>query len=165
VAGRSALIRDARLLAETGQSPALAEVLAGTGTIRPVDVTVAADKGDPAARALLQRSARLLGNSLATLVSVFNPDLVVLGGGMARARAHLIAAMREAIYRRALPSATQDLRIEPSAVDMEIAGVIGAVQFAVDRIFAPDHLARWLDHRSPAGRPDVAGSDPLAATA
>ena len=116
-------------------------------------------------KALLQRSARLLGNTLATLVSVFNPDLVILGGGMARASSHLIAAIREAIYRRALPSATQDLRIEPSAVDMEIAGVIGAVQFAVDQVFAPEHLPLWLDHRSPAGLPEVAGSGRLAATA
>ena len=122
----AALVRDGRLLAETGQSPALAAVLAVTGTIRPIDITLAADKGDPAAQALLHRSARLLGNSLATLVSVFNPDLVILGGGMARARAHLIDTIREAIYRRALPAATQGLRIEPSAVDMEIAGVIGA---------------------------------------
>lgn len=165
VAGRAALVRDGRLLAETGQSPALAGVLAHTGSIRPMDVTMAADRGDPAARALLQRSARLLGDSLATLVSVFNPDLVILGGGMARASAHLIAAIREAIYRRALPSATQDLRIEPSAVDMEIAGVIGAVQFAVDQIFAPEHLSLWLDHRSPAGRPEVARSGRLAAIA
>ena len=156
VAGRTALVRDGRLLAETGQIPALAEVLARTGTIRPIDITVAADKGDAAARALLHRSAQLLGNGLAALVSVFNPDLVVLGGGMARAREHLIAAIREAIYRRALPAATQDLRIEPSAVDMEVAGLIGAVQFAIDEIFAPDHLPQWLDQRSPAGRPDVA---------
>jgi predicted NBD/HSP70 family sugar kinase len=165
VAGRAALVRDGRLLAETGQSPALAAILAANGIIRPVDVTVAADKGDPAAKALLHRSARVLGNSLATLVSVFNPDLVILGGGMARARAHLIAAIREAIYSRALPSATQDLRIEPSAVDMEVAGVIGAVQFAVDQVFSPEHLPLWLDHRSPAGRPEVGGVVPLAATA
>jgi predicted NBD/HSP70 family sugar kinase len=165
VAGRAALVRDGRLLAETGQSPALAAVLAATGMLRPVDITIAADNEDPAARALLQRSARLLGNSLATLVSVFNPDLVILGGGMARARAHLIATIRETIYRRALPSATQDLRIEPSAVDMEIAGVIGAVQFAVDRIFAPEHLSLWLDRRSPAGGPEGAGFGGLAATA
>ena len=165
VAGRSALVRDGRLLAETGQSPALAAVLAATGVIRPVDVTQAADKGDPAAKALLQRSALLLGNSLATLVSVFNPDLVILGGGMARARAHLIAAIRETIYRRALPSATQDLKIEPSAVDMEIAGVIGAVQFAVDQVFAAEHLPRWLDSRSPAGMPEVAGALAYAASA
>ena len=99
---------------------------------------------------------RTLVQPLRQVVSVFNPDLVVLGGGMARAREHLIAAIREAIYRRALPAATQDLRIEPSAVDMEVAGLIGAVQFAIDEIFAPDHLPQWLDQRSPAGRPDVA---------
>ncbi len=165
VAGRAALVRDGRLLAEIGQSPALASVLARTGTIRPVDVTQAADQGDPAAQALLHRSALLLGSSLATLVNVFNPDLVILGGGMARASAHLIDAIREAIHRRALPAATHDLRIETSAVDMEIAGVIGAVQFAVDEVFSPDRLSAWLDHRSPSGRLDVPGSGPFAATA
>jgi hypothetical protein len=39
------------------------------------------------------------------------------------------------------------------------------VQFAVDEIFAPEHLPLWLDSRSPAGRPEVAGVDRLAATA
>jgi hypothetical protein len=48
---------------------------------------------------------------------------------------------------------------------MEIAGVIGAVQFAVDQVFAPEHLPLWLDGRSPAGRPEVARPGPLAATA
>jgi predicted NBD/HSP70 family sugar kinase len=137
VAGRAALVRDGRLLAEIGQSRMLASVLASTGTIRPVDITRAADKGDAAAQALLHRSALLLGSSLATLVNVFNPDLVILGGGMARASAHLIDAIRDAIHRRALPAATRDLRIATSAVDMEIAGMIGAVQFAVDEIFSP----------------------------
>jgi predicted NBD/HSP70 family sugar kinase len=158
VAGRSALVRDGRLLAETGQSPALAAALAEAGTLRPVDITLAADKGDPAAIALLHRSATFLGGSLATLVSVFNPDLVIIGGGMARARAHLIAAIRETIYRRALPAATHDLRIEPSAVDMEIAGLTGAVQFAIDEIFTPEQLGRWLDRRSPALQPDLVGA-------
>jgi predicted NBD/HSP70 family sugar kinase len=43
VAGRAALVRDGRLLAETGQSPALAAILAETGTLRPADITLAAD--------------------------------------------------------------------------------------------------------------------------
>ena len=34
--------------------------------------------------------------------------------------------------------------------------MIGAVQFAVDQVFAPEHLPLWLDRRSPAGRPEVA---------
>jgi predicted NBD/HSP70 family sugar kinase len=162
VAGRAALVRDGRLLAEIGQSRTLASVLAATGTIRPVDITQAADKGDPAAQALLHRCGQMFGSTLATLVDVFNPDLVVLGGGMARASAHLLDSIREGIHRRALPAATQGLRIEPSAVDMEVAGMIGAVQFAVDEIFSPDRLAVWLDHRTPVGRL-VAG--PLADTA
>ena len=163
VAGRAALVRDGRLLAEINQSPALASVLAATGTVRPVDITQAADQGDPAAQALLHRSAVLLGSSLATLVNVFNPDLVILGGGMARAGAHLIDTIREAILRRALPAATRDLRIETSAVDMEIAGMIGAVQFAVDEIFSPERLSSWLDDRTPVGRPELAGAARRAA--
>src|SRR3712207_7909100 len=85
VAGRAALVRDGRLLAEIGQSPALASVLARTGTIRPVDITRAADAGDPGARALFRRSAQLFGSALATLVNVFNPDLVIVGGEIGRA--------------------------------------------------------------------------------
>ncbi|MGY1602242.1 ROK family transcriptional regulator [Geodermatophilus sp. SYSU D00815] len=145
VAGGGALVRDGRLLAQTGQSPHLAAVLGSTGTVRPLDVTQAAAKGEPAARALLNRSAVVLGGSLATLVNVFNPDLVVVGGGIARARAHVLAAIREEIYRRSLPAATRDLRIEPSAVDQDIAGVTGAVQFALDELFSRDHLPTLLD--------------------
>ncbi|MGY1784358.1 ROK family transcriptional regulator [Geodermatophilus sp. SYSU D00698] len=148
VAGRAALVRDGRLLAETAQSPALAQVLARTGRIRPVDVTEAAGRGDAAARALLHRSATMIGRSLAILVNVFDPDLVVVGGGVARARAHVLAAIREEIYRLALPSATRDLRIEPSAFDQEIAGITGAVEFALGELFSPDHLPAVLDARS-----------------
>jgi predicted NBD/HSP70 family sugar kinase len=154
VAGGAALVRDGRLLAQTGQSPHLAGILAETGAIRPIDVTQAAEKGDPAARALLTRSAVVLGGSLATLVNVFNPDLVIVGGGIARARAHVLAAIREEIYRRSLPAATRDLRIEPSAVDQDIAGVTGAVQFALDELFSRDHLPVLL-----GAAPDQDGED------
>ncbi|SNS33382.1 Sugar kinase of the NBD/HSP70 family, may contain an N-terminal HTH domain [Geodermatophilus saharensis] len=151
VAGGGALVRDGRLLAETGQSPALARVLERTGRIRPSDVTGAAGSGDAAARALLHRAATLLGRSLATLVTVFDPDLVVVGGGIARARAHVLAAIREEIYRSALPAATRDLRIEPSAFDQEIAGITGAVEFALGELFSPENLPTVLDARDRSG--------------
>ncbi len=147
VAGGAALARDGRLLAETLQSPALARVLERTGRIRPNDVTEAAGSGDAAAQALLHRAATLLGRSLATLVNVFDPDLVVVGGGIARARAHVLAAIREEVYRSALPAATRDLRIEPSAFDQEIAGITGAIEFALGELFSPEHLPAVLDAR------------------
>ena len=151
VVGGAAMSRDARLLAETGQSPALAAVLAETGTLRPLDVTQAAEKGDPAARALLNRAAVVIGGVLATLVNVYNPDLVVIGGGIARARAHVLAAIRESIYRHAFPPATRDLRVDLSTVDEDIAGVTGAVQFALDELLSRDHLPTVLETRT-AGR-------------
>ncbi|SFT58123.1 Sugar kinase of the NBD/HSP70 family, may contain an N-terminal HTH domain [Geodermatophilus amargosae] len=154
VAGGAALARDGRLLAETGQSPALADVLGRTGRIRPGDVTEAAGSGDAAARALLNRAAVLLGRSLATLVNVFDPDLVVIGGGIARARAHVLAAIREEVHRSALPAVTRDLRIEPSAFDQEIAGITGAVEFALGELFSPEHLPTVLDARA-GGTPDA----------
>jgi hypothetical protein len=39
---------------------------------------------------------------------------------------------------------------------MEVAGVTGAVQFALDELFSRDKLPLWLDQRSPAGRPGIA---------
>jgi predicted NBD/HSP70 family sugar kinase len=145
VVGGAALTRDAQMLAETGRSPALAAVLADGRVIRPIDITSAAEDGDRAARALLNRAATVLGHGLATLVNAYNPDLVVIGGGIARAGASMLDGIRESIRRHALPAAARDLRVELSVEDEEIAGVIGAAQFALDQLFSPAHLPTLLD--------------------
>jgi predicted NBD/HSP70 family sugar kinase len=144
VIGGPALTRDGRKLAEAGQSPALAAVLADTGTLRPLDITLAAEQGDPAARRLLNDSATVLGASLGMLVNAYNPDLVIIGGGIARAGVRVLGAIRTSILRHVPPAATQDLRIELSAVDEEVAGVIGAAQFALDQLFSPAQLPALL---------------------
>jgi predicted NBD/HSP70 family sugar kinase len=102
----------------------------------------------------------VLGGTLATLVSFFNPDRLVLGGGIARASAHVLPAIREAVRARALPQATEGLRIDVSAVEEEVAGVTGAVQLALAELFSRDHLPTWLGSGSPAGRPEVAAAGP-----
>ncbi|GAA0248356.1 ROK family protein [Cryptosporangium japonicum] len=164
VAGGAAIAREGRWLAETGGSPLMAEMLAATGAIRAADVTNAAYRGDPGARALLARAGRLVGATLATLVSFYNPGLVVVGGEVARAGDYVLAAIRESVYRRSLPLATRTLRIEPSTLG-EAAGLTGAVHLVVDELFAPARLARWLPYSSPAGQPDLAtveADDPAA---
>jgi predicted NBD/HSP70 family sugar kinase len=155
IAGGAALARDGRRLAESGDSPALAEVLAMSGSVTATDVTAAAQRGDPAARTLLARAGRLVGGTLATLVSFYNPDRVVLGGRVVQDDDHVLAAIREAVYRRSLPLATRTLRIEPSVLG-EAAGLGGAVHLVLDGLFAAGCLAQWLTDSSPAGRPDVA---------
>lgn len=154
-AGGAALAREGRWLAETGGSPLMAEMLAATGKLRAVDVTAAAHQGDPAAQALLIRAGQLVGSTLATLVSFYNPALVVLGGEVSRTGDYVIAAIRESVQRRSLPLATRTLRIEPATLH-EATGLTGAVHLVVDELFAPQRLARWLPHSTPAGRPELA---------
>jgi len=137
----------------------MAAMLAEKGTLRAADVTAAAHAGDPAAQALLIRAGQLVGGTLATLVSFYNPALVVLGGEVSRTGDHVIAAIRESIQRRSLPLATRSLRIEPATLD-EATGLTGAVHLVVDELFAPQRLARWLPHNTPAGRPELAAKQP-----
>ncbi|MBB2948563.1 putative NBD/HSP70 family sugar kinase [Actinoplanes lutulentus] len=109
----------------------------------------AADAGDRDAREFLHRASTLLGGTLATLISFYNPDRLVLGGSLARAREHVLDAIREVIHKRALPLATRDLRIEVSVLPEQVAGVSGAVHLALDEVFAPANLEIWLAAGSP----------------
>ncbi len=155
VAGGAALAREGRRLAESGASPIMAKLLEANGGLGPADVATAARHGDAAARALLARSGRLVGSTLATLVSFFNPAVVVLGGAVITAGDYVLAAIRESVYRRSLPLATRTLRIEPSAA-IETGGLSGAVHLVLDELFAADRLTHWLSQASPAGRPELA---------
>ncbi|MEU4419613.1 ROK family protein [Actinoplanes sp. NPDC024001] len=157
VAGGPALARDARRLAERGEGPQLTAILAAQGDITAADVTAAADRGDPAARALLAGAGRLVGDTLATLVSFYNPGLVVLGGGVAQAGDYVLAAIRESVYRRSLPLATRTLRIELSGL-AETSGLAGAVHLVLDELFTPERMSAWLPFSSPAGRPELVGA-------
>jgi predicted NBD/HSP70 family sugar kinase len=145
VVGGVALSRDGRMLAETGRSPALAAILTDRGEIQPVDITRVAEQGDRAAEALLDRAGVLLGEGIAALVNAYNPDLVVIGGGIVRAGARVLDAVRESVRRHTLPAAVRRLRIELSVADEEVAGVTGAAQFALDQVFSADHLPALLN--------------------
>ena len=158
VAGGAALAREGRRLAESGASSLLAQILAANGTVTVADLITVAERGDAPAHALLARAGRLVGTTLATLVSFYNPGLVVLGGGVVRAGDYVLAAVREAVYRRSLPLATRTLRIEPSALG-RTGELTGAVHLALEEVFEPSRLARWLSTGTPAGRPELASGD------
>lgn len=154
VAGGAALAREGRRLAETGGSPVMAEMLSAERKFAVSDVSMAAEQGDPAACALLSRAGRLVGTTLATLVSFYNPALVILGGGVVNAGDPVLAAIREAVYRRSLPLATRTLRIEPSRLT-GTAALAGAVHLVLDELHEPVRAAHWLPSGSPAGMVDL----------
>lgn len=155
VAGGAALARDARRAGEEGRSPLLAALLTEGCDITAEALSKVAERGDPVAVDLLLRSGRLVGEVLATVVSFYNPSLILVGGGVAAAGDMLLAAIRESVYRRSLPLATRELQISFSPLGDE-AGLQGAAAMVTDELFVPSKVARWGPRGTPAGLPDLA---------
>jgi len=158
LAGGTGVANAALAAARAGRSPALAEILAGQSGegagLSFGDVLHAAEHGDSTAVELITRSGRLLGETLATLVSFFNPSLVLLGGKVAEAGDLLLAAVREGVYHRSLPLATRDLQITLSGLQPD-PGLYGAAFMVLDELFSRQHLGRWLYHGTPAGNTEI----------
>ncbi|KAA9160725.1 ROK family protein [Amycolatopsis acidicola] len=149
-AGGWALTIDARNAALTGRSVRLAELLAETPALNVVDLALAAADGDLAAGELIKRAGELIGAQLANVVSVFNPSTVYLAGSMSHAGPIFRDTVAEAITRRSLPLATDNLAIANVTLD-HYEGVIGAAALAVDELLHPVMLGQWLPLGAPHG--------------
>jgi predicted NBD/HSP70 family sugar kinase len=132
--GGAALAKDATALAKAGRSPVLAELLRTNRTLAATDVATAVAAGDPVSVGLVRDGGRRLGQVIASLVSFFNPGMVVIGGGVAQLGHQLLSEVRSVVYRRSLPLATGNLPIVLSELEGK-AGVIGAAWSASDRAF------------------------------
>jgi glucokinase-like ROK family protein len=154
LAGGAAIARLGEEAARAGRSPFLAELLRANGRVEASDVGWAAVNGDGASVELINQAGRLVGGMLAGVVNFFNPSLIVIGGGVAQAGDVLLAAVREAVYRRSLPLATRELLIQRSSLGNR-SGVVGAATMVVDQLFSRDRLRHWLDEGTPSGKPEL----------
>jgi predicted NBD/HSP70 family sugar kinase len=128
---------------------ALADALSAQGlTARDgADVVALVRSGDLAAGRAVRQAGREIGAVLAACVSLLNPSLVVIGGVVAEAGEHLIAGIREVVYQRSLPLATQHLRIVTSQARSQV-GILGASAMAVDHVLSPRAIDALLDART-----------------
>lgn len=154
LAGGAAIARDGQLAAERGRSSFLADLASLNHPITAADVAAAAQHGDAASVDLLSRCGRRVGEALATVVNIFNPSLIIVGGSVAKAGDLVLAAIRETVYRRSLPLATRDLRITRSSLG-DTAGLIGAAFMVIDELFSRAQLERWIDDGSPIGHTEI----------
>jgi predicted NBD/HSP70 family sugar kinase len=148
VAGGVAIAREAAAAAADGRSPYLAELAAAGRTISASDVGNGAYRGDPYCVESLARVGQVIGRALAMLVNAYNPSLVIIGGGVAQAGEIVIAAMREAFYRRSRSLATRDVTIARSGMG-RTAGLVGAAFAVVDDLFSMDRLRTWVGEGTP----------------
>ena len=89
-------------------------------------VYAASKAGDALAYQVVQETARFIGTAIANLLNIFNPEVVVLAGGVVQAGDQLFAPLRAEVRRRAFKPAVDACRIVPGALGGS-AGVVGAV--------------------------------------
>ena len=105
--------------------------------------------GNQHATALLRDAGRDLGAVLAGCVNLLNPSIIVIGGVMAQAGEHLLAGIREVVYRRSLPLATERLRIVTASTAGR-AGLLGAGRVVADHVLAPAAVDALTETHAPA---------------
>lgn len=95
----------------------------------------AARDGDPAATAALEEVATWLGTGLATLVNVFNPTLVVLGGVFERIHPLVGESVERALAERSLLASRELVRVVPGELGVD-APTLGAAELAFEELLA-----------------------------
>lgn len=98
------------------------------------EIHQAALAGDALAIDVLRDAGQCLGEALAMMVNVLNPQAVIVGGGVSRAGELVLGALRVALQDRAMPTHTEDLRIVRTALGDD-AGVIGAAALLLGPFF------------------------------
>ncbi len=122
-----ALARQARDRLASGEESLLRAMSDGDpGRVDATMVGQAAQQGDRLALALVRRAGRLIGLGLTSLLHLFNPEVVVIGGGLSLIGAPLLEPVRDAVRREVIYEGyTRSLRIEAAALGADVS-LIGA---------------------------------------
>jgi predicted NBD/HSP70 family sugar kinase len=127
----------------SGRAVASALTALGKPAASGSDVGAYLAAGDTDAARLTQQAGRVIGEVVATVVSLLNPGEVVLGGMLASAP--LLTGVRETLYPRSLPRATRHLTVSLSTLEHR-AATVGLAALVVDREYsasAVDSALSW----------------------
>jgi glucokinase len=129
LASGTAIAREGLAAAQAAPDSALGQALAEGGEVDGRLVTDAALDGDPAARRVLELVGRRLGVAFSSYANIFDPDVIVIGGGASRAGDLLADPARRELTARALPPMSRT-RVALAELGPE-AGMIGAATMAL----------------------------------
>jgi glucokinase len=93
----------------------------------------AAQAGDAVALEVVRDTAKFLGAAVANLINIFNPEAVVIMGGVTLAGESLFEPLRREVSRRAFKPAVQVCRIVPGTLT-GVAGVYGAARAFLEQV-------------------------------
>ena len=115
----------AAVQANPGAGKTLIDIAGNYESITAISVSQAYAKGDPLALELIKETAFYLSAGMVSIVNAFNPQLIILGGGVIQGIPDLVLIAEKRLRIMALPTPLKDLRISLAALGNQ-AGVIGA---------------------------------------
>jgi predicted NBD/HSP70 family sugar kinase len=141
--GGSAIVRKAQEAARKNQRTLLAD-LVGSPDFSAMDVMTAARRGDLVAQRIVAEAGSHLGTAIASMVNLFNPSMVVIGGSISQIGDLLLEPIRTAVTKRSLLPASRSVRICASLLGRRscaMGAVVQAISIAIHRL---------VDEREPA---------------
>ena len=134
LASGTAIARQARERVARGVPTLIADLTGGDPErITAKLIAEAASRGDVEAREILAEAMNYLGIGMANLVNLFNPELIVIGGGLTNIGEMLFGPVRRAIDRRAFRTPAQVVRVVQAELGDNV-GVLGAAAVALGQI-------------------------------
>ncbi|WP_127836942.1 ROK family protein [Clostridium prolinivorans] len=126
LASGTAIARQGREAVESGEETSLKNY----ENITSYEVFKEAEKGDKVSKDILDKSLNYLGIAVANIITSFDPDMVVIGGGVAQAGKIVFDKVQEVVDKRCFKAMSEYCKIVPAALGKD-AGVIGAVALAL----------------------------------
>jgi predicted NBD/HSP70 family sugar kinase len=127
LAGGKAIARQAREVVLKGTRTLLSS-MGPPEAITARDVASAARRGDLASQQIIGRAGRYLGIAIAGLVNLFNPQTVVLGGGVAQIGDLLLQPIRDTVTQRSLQASARTVKINTAVLRRHSSGMGAIVQ-------------------------------------
>jgi glucokinase len=126
LASGRAIAGQAEAVLERGGSPLLARLAEEDGGLTAATVHRAADAGDPEAIRILRRAGYYLGIGLAAYVDIFNPEVIIIGGGLRHIRDHYLGPAEQEMRRRAMAESLKVVRLV-EAERGDYSGIMGVL--------------------------------------
>jgi glucokinase len=100
--------------------------LATPATVTAAHVALAASRNDPTAQALMQQEAMLLGIGFVSVLHLFSPERIMVGGSVITSNSYLLEGARQVVQERAIADVYREVPIEVATLGDQV-GVLGAV--------------------------------------
>lgn len=143
LASENALVDAVAKAIKEGQSSIIYDMVKGElKDLTPEVIYEAADAGDELAIRMLGQVARYLGIGIANLVNTFNPEILIIGGGIVRGRQYIEDIVRQTVEDRSFESSSNVLEISFLTTTTE-----NTLKGAADIVFAEITESIWLGQR------------------